>query len=651
MQTRFKLEKPEKFSGERGKLRGFLTQMRAYILYCSNELPNESDKVLCAASLLSGQALAWFEPMMRDFLTYTGGKQEDETKRLFGDYEEFEEALKGAFGDPNEERANERRLENLRQKGAASQYVAEFRQISSHLDWDDEPLMAAFYRGLREDVKDRLIEHDRPDTLTKYMEIAVRIDDRLYERRRERNRQTAPRQNQGWKPNTGKKRNNGTTSWGTHSGPMEVDLNHSGTTNKDKKNVKCFRCNKMGHYARECKKPKEWKPVPDKANISMTSAPTAQIGMTCYDGEYDIDPLAELAEEELAILQEEEEELRQYQEHMAEWEHERRHWSECHVQHCSPHHDQWTKEQELKETPEHLAKHWSDCEIPYCGPHVAQATLEEEGYDQEEIHKMISGEDKEEGPWEILDGIWAWKYHEKGDILIIPTAITDNPDKYPNFPQQRWLERTLEEVEVLRKAYPHATRERRTLFQEVYEFIYETNNDLPTTNVLIDLDYELGCEEERYGTQPPEWEPVPDFDENKENQEPLIVIGMAKVFRDDITEDWEEVTEAEWRTDAYQRDLTHAKTNWETAHQCRQDLWEEIRDLQRQIQEVLEIQEQVKRRLKITDDASKCCRETTAAQRQDLRKDAEEIRRNLDKLKERNHRKYDEVVTSTQPKN
>ena len=95
--------------------------------------------------------------------------------------------LKGAFGDPNEEWANEQRLENLYQTGSASQYAAVFRQVSSHLDWEDEPLMAAFYRRLKDDVKDRLIEHNWSETLGKYMELAVRIDDRLYEWWCERN--------------------------------------------------------------------------------------------------------------------------------------------------------------------------------------------------------------------------------------------------------------------------------------------------------------------------------------------------------------------------------------------------------------------------------------------------------------------------------
>ena len=93
------------------------------------------------------------------------------------------------------------------------------------------------------------------------------------------------------------------------------------------------------------------------------------------------------------------------------------------------------KKEELREIPKYLAKYQSNCKILYCRLYIAQATLKEEGYNQEEIYKIISREDKEEGLQEILDRIQAQKYYEKGDILIILTTITNNPEKYLNFLQ------------------------------------------------------------------------------------------------------------------------------------------------------------------------------------------------------------------------
>ena len=90
--------------------------------------------------------------------------------------------LKGAFRDPNKEQANEQRLENLYQTGSAFQYTIAFCQVSLYLDWEDKPLMAVFSYRLKDNIKDRLIEHNWPKTLGKYMELVVWIDNRLYKR-------------------------------------------------------------------------------------------------------------------------------------------------------------------------------------------------------------------------------------------------------------------------------------------------------------------------------------------------------------------------------------------------------------------------------------------------------------------------------------
>ncbi len=46
--------------------------------------------------------------------------------------------------------------------------------------------MTCFYKGLKDDVKDDLYREDIPDTLIKYIQYAIKIDDRLYIRRIEK---------------------------------------------------------------------------------------------------------------------------------------------------------------------------------------------------------------------------------------------------------------------------------------------------------------------------------------------------------------------------------------------------------------------------------------------------------------------------------
>lgn len=125
---------------------------------------------------------------MRGYVENKSDRQEDNTKEIFESFKNFEKAIKDVFGTVYEERATEQRLQELR-RGSASDYSARFRQITSKLEWEDEPLMAAFYQGLKDEGKDELYKEVRPDDLATYIAKAVRIDDRQYERCQKKKRQ------------------------------------------------------------------------------------------------------------------------------------------------------------------------------------------------------------------------------------------------------------------------------------------------------------------------------------------------------------------------------------------------------------------------------------------------------------------------------
>ncbi|KXX76223.1 hypothetical protein MMYC01_207891 [Madurella mycetomatis] len=97
-------------------------------------------------------------------------------ERISGDYDEIEIAIKAVFGGPDEERQAEERLSRLRQDRSAATCAAGFRQQSVRA------LMHASCEELKGCVKDELYRIDRPDTLDAYIEEAVRIYNRQYER-------------------------------------------------------------------------------------------------------------------------------------------------------------------------------------------------------------------------------------------------------------------------------------------------------------------------------------------------------------------------------------------------------------------------------------------------------------------------------------
>ncbi|KAM3548270.1 hypothetical protein MY1884_009252 [Beauveria asiatica] len=85
-----KFPKPDAFDGTKGNIRTFLTQAKAY-LKVNESIAEEPTKILYISNLLTGKAIEWWEPTLRDYLD--NKEPEDETIRIFRKYRNFEEDL------------------------------------------------------------------------------------------------------------------------------------------------------------------------------------------------------------------------------------------------------------------------------------------------------------------------------------------------------------------------------------------------------------------------------------------------------------------------------------------------------------------------------------------------------------------------------
>ncbi|KAM4690492.1 coiled-coil domain-containing protein 170-like [Rhinophrynus dorsalis] len=157
---------PRRYGGDPDGCCGFLNQELVPYAF-----PNERSKVGFLTSLLTGRALAQANPLW------------ETNEPIVHNFAEFMISFKHVFDRPGRVVLASKHLMTLRQGArTVADYAIEFRTQAGEVDWNNEALMAVFFQGLCDTMKDEIAARDLPNELDRLIEFCILMDTRIRER-------------------------------------------------------------------------------------------------------------------------------------------------------------------------------------------------------------------------------------------------------------------------------------------------------------------------------------------------------------------------------------------------------------------------------------------------------------------------------------
>ena len=119
-----KVVKPDKFYGERKKLKLWLLQLCMW--FWDHNTPSAGEKrSVYASNLMRGRALKWIQPLLKEFL-----EKDKDNEGLFENFGKFLAKIRMTFGTTNDKKYAIKVIKTLRQTASVSEYVARFNKYA-----------------------------------------------------------------------------------------------------------------------------------------------------------------------------------------------------------------------------------------------------------------------------------------------------------------------------------------------------------------------------------------------------------------------------------------------------------------------------------------------------------------------------------------
>lgn len=177
--TSVRVKEPRVFDGRPAELEPFLRELRAAVHLQRAGLSDSYDKAQYMLPYLKapGRPSEWFSAV------------EKTKKELLNDFDALLADFQKHFESSDLKAQMQRKLDDLVQTGAASDYAASFYDIISHLKLTEESKMLSFRRGLKPAVLDGLaLIIPQPTTLDALVEACTTIDDNQHQNAVEKRR-------------------------------------------------------------------------------------------------------------------------------------------------------------------------------------------------------------------------------------------------------------------------------------------------------------------------------------------------------------------------------------------------------------------------------------------------------------------------------